>query len=330
MSHSKTVIVLTMVLSFSLQAFDAAARVGSSRSGSSMSSSRSYANRPAAEPQRAGGGTDAGMQRPDVMNKVRGQEAGAPTSTAVPSPQPVGTATAPTSAQPAKPGYGIGTVVGAAAAGAAVGYLANSAMHDNPAPQNQMAPSGSSANYGEPLSADRHVAGASSSPWGFILLLIAGTAAIIGALMFLSRRREAADRIADSSVLPHDTAQAHPDNAEHQEFERNALKFFNELQDANNRGDIAYMEANSLEPIKRMLIDDIRNRASSSRTQVMMMNANLVDMTEEADQSIASVRFRGMVSEDENASPDRIDEVWHFVRAKSSEAGWKLAGIEQV
>lgn len=322
MSHNKTAVISMMVLSLAFQSLDAVARVGGSRSGSSMSSNRSYASQPSVAPQRAGGGNDAGMQRPEVMNKARTQESTAPaTQTALQPASPTTTA-----AQPAKPGYGVGTVVGAAAAGAAVGYLANSAMHDAPL-QNQ---SGGTDSYSNPLGTSNHGNNSSSSPWGAILMLLAGAAAIMGVLMYLSRRREAAEQLTHHRAAQPEVISAPIDDTEKQAFERDALKFFNDLQDANNRGDITYIENNSIDPIRQQLVEDIRHRTTASRTQIMMMKSERIDLTDESNRSIASVRFRGMVSENENAASDNIDEVWHFVRFNEPNNRWLLAGIEQV
>lgn len=320
MRLTKATIVSAMILSLAFQSFEAGARVGSRSS--SMSSSRSM-SAPSSAPQRVGSGSNAGMQRPDVMNQARSQNAPPQPATA---PQPVA---GPAPAQPARPGFGVGSMVGAAAAGAAVGYLANSAMHNGYGQNQPIAGNNTGANA-DPLAANQSAAGG-SSPWGFILLLLAGTAAIMGVLMWLSRRREAGDRIspamARSNVAP--LSGSAPD-AEQQAFERNALKFFNELQEANNRGDIAHIEEFTVEPLRSQLMDGIRSRATSSRTQTMTMKAERIDLTEEDERSIASVRFRGMVSEDENTAPDRIDEVWHFVRGRQTDSQWQLAGIEQV
>lgn len=317
MRFTRLALVSAVILSLAMTSFEAAARVGSSRA-SSVSTNRSVST---TAPQRVGSGSNAGMQRPDVMNQTRSQDM-APTQAA---PQPM---TSPTPGQPpAKQGFGVGSMVGAAAAGAAVGYLANSAMHNG---YNQ--PQTNAAPVADPLTAQQPAH--SSSPWGFILLLLAGTAAIMGTLMFLSRRREAAER-ASAPYMPRSSvsspiADAPIIDSEQEEFERNALKFFNALQDANNRGDTAHMDQHVAEPLRSQLIDEIRSRAQPSRTQVMMMKAERIDLTEEATRSIASVRFRGMVSEDENTAPENIDEVWHFVRNRQDGNPWQLAGIEQV
>ena len=325
MRFTKTALISTLMLSLIFSSFEAGARVGSRSS--SMSSSRSM-SAPSSAPQRVGSGSNVGMQRPDVMNQARSQNV---TPQPGMAPQPVA---GPIPAQPgqqARPGFGVGSMVGAAAAGAAVGYLANSAMH-NGYGQNQPMAGTATGNNADPLAANQATAGSHGSPWGFILLLLAGTAAIMGGLSWLSRRREANDRamptaMARSPISPISGSQ--PD-AEQQAFERNALKFFNDLQEANNRGDVAHIEAFTVEPLRSQLLDDIRGRSAASRTQTMTMKAERIDLTEEAGRSIASVRFRGMVSEDENAAPDRIDEVWHFVRERQADSQWQLAGIEQV
>ncbi len=323
---SHKLVVSTLLISMLFQSFEAVARVGGARS--SLSSSHSVSNYGSSS-QRAGAGSNAGMQRPDVMNNVR-QEPTYQNGSAMPNNLP--------NSQPptGKPGYGLGTVVGAAAAGAAVGYMANSAMHNN----NQGVPAGSSATgqFEDPLSAT------STANHGFslggILMFLLGAAAIVGILIMMTRRRELAGNAAYSPNILAKTAQrpatdfvtnmapgSIAQNQQH-DFERNALTFFNELQAANNRGDIAFMQERTTEPLQSALIYDIQNRANPSRTKVVMMDASLVDMTKEQNQQIASVRFAGMVSENENSAPEQVDEVWHFVQPAAQD--WKLAGIEQV
>lgn len=322
-------IITAMMLSLTLQSFEANARVGSRSS--SISSSRSMsAPSSSSASQRVGGGSNAGMQRADVMNQARTtQPQPAPQPSMSPQATPGGVAT---QTQQPRQGFGVGSMVGAAAAGAAVGYLANSAMHDGYNNQPQ-ATAGANGSYGAPLTPDQPRE--SRSPWGFILMLLAGTAAVMGVLMMLSRRREAAERAAASGYMQRTGNVASPaaatvQDSEKQEFERNALKFFNDLQEANNRGDITHMTQNVAEPLREQLIADIQGRNSPSRTQTMMMKAERIDLTEEADRSVASVRFRGMMSEDANAAPEQIDEVWHFIRNREAGSQWQLAGIEQI
>ena len=313
------------------------ARVGGSRSMSRSAPPVHHEVAPSS-PQRAGGGSNAGMQRPETMDKVRANESApvvnpaAPVATGLPP-----SASAPLPGQP-RQGMGMGTVLGAAAAGAAVGYLANSAMHDNGVPQTA---GGATSSYGDPL-VSGNAPVEHGLPWGGILMFVLGTAAVVGLLMFLTRKQASgaaapvggsgtsADRIFAAPSSAQAATGSYVSDALKSEIEPFALKYFNALQLANNRGDIAFIEAQVVDPLRQELMEDIRHRTNPSDTQVMMMDASLVDVSNESGQQIASVRFRGMVRENAHAAPDRIDEVWHFVRSESSTEVWKLAGIEQV
>ena len=45
---------------------------------------------------------------------------------------------------------------------------------------------------------------------------------------------------------------------------------------------------------------------------------------------IASVRFTGLLREEENAAPAPFDEIWHLAKPVDGNRGWVLAGIEQL
>ncbi len=51
----------------------------------------------------------------------------------------------------------------------------------------------------------------------------------------------------------------------------------------------------------------------------------------EGDHAIASVRFSGMIREQEGAAPESFDEIWHIQKSTSQpNASWFIAGIQQV
>ena len=68
----------------------------------------------------------------------------------------------------------------------------------------------------------------------------------------------------------------------------------------------------------------------NSANCVVSVEPQLLDLTREPNRLVGSVRFRSVVSESPNEPPQRVDEVWHFVRDTAPGASWKLAGIEQV
>lgn len=109
-----------------------------------------------------------------------------------------------------------------------------------------------------------------------------------------------------------------------------ARPFFAQLQELNNRGDLAELRARTTDDLYPALAADIQGRTQPSRTTVTSVDAHLLDLTREANRTVASVRFSALVGEGPEAAPEPVDEVWHFVREATPSASWKLAGIEQV
>jgi predicted lipid-binding transport protein (Tim44 family) len=59
------------------------------------------------------------------------------------------------------------------------------------------------------------------------------------------------------------------------------------------------------------------------------IHAELLEVAQEGDLAIASVRFTGQLSEN-NGAPENVDEVWHVQKnLKDDKSVWLLAGIQQ-
>ena len=78
--------------------------------------------------------------------------------------------------------------------------------------------------------------------------------------------------------------------------------------------------------IKMNWMDD---GAAGQKTDVVSLNAEVVDVSEEAERYIVSVRFTGLLREDANTAPEAIDETWHLTKPRSGNSGWLVAGIQQ-
>jgi predicted lipid-binding transport protein (Tim44 family) len=70
--------------------------------------------------------------------------------------------------------------------------------------------------------------------------------------------------------------------------------------------------------------------ASANHTDVVTLDAELMGVETVADEYLASVRFNGMVKEDEQASAEAFNEIWVLSKPISGNGGWLLAGIQQV
>ena len=114
-------------------------------------------------------------------------------------------------------------------------------------------------------------------------------------------------------------------------FVRNAKLNFVRLQAANDAGNIddirQFTSPEMFAEIKLQL--DERGK-TAQQTDVVQLNAQLLDLATEEKRYVASVRFHGMIREEANAAPEAFDEVWHLTKAVDGGSGWVIAGIQQV
>ena len=76
---------------------------------------------------------------------------------------------------------------------------------------------------------------------------------------------------------------------------------------------------------------DLLDRGSRAQTtEVQRVDAQVLDVAEEADRQIVSVRYRGEVVEAAGEAPVTFDEVWHLVKPRGEQGAWAIAGIEQM
>ena len=65
------------------------------------------------------------------------------------------------------------------------------------------------------------------------------------------------------------------------------------------------------------------------QTDVVTLDAALLDVTTEGARHVASVRFSGAIRESEAGAPEAFDEVWHLAKPVDGSRGWVIAGIQQ-
>ena len=114
-------------------------------------------------------------------------------------------------------------------------------------------------------------------------------------------------------------------------FVRQAKVHFIRLQaahDAGNLDDIRDFTTPEMFAEIRLQMADRGNGAQ--RTDVVELNAEVVEVAEEGQRYIVSVRFTGLLREDANAAPAAFDEIWHLTKPSSGSGGWVVAGIQQV
>jgi predicted lipid-binding transport protein (Tim44 family) len=113
-------------------------------------------------------------------------------------------------------------------------------------------------------------------------------------------------------------------------FERAAKLIFIRMQAANDAADLNDLRQFSTPEMFAAFRLDLQDRHSApQRTDVLQVEAHILDVTEEAGQQIVSVRFDGLLREEPQAPATPFDEVWHLVRPKDGSREWAIAGIEQ-
>lgn len=114
-------------------------------------------------------------------------------------------------------------------------------------------------------------------------------------------------------------------------FVRQAKLNFVRLQAANDAGNMDDIRAfTTPEMFAEVQLEYQERGKAAQQTDVVELNAGLLDLSTEGNRQIASVRFFGMIRETPNAAPETFDEVWHLTRPADASSGWVIAGIQQV
>ncbi len=115
-------------------------------------------------------------------------------------------------------------------------------------------------------------------------------------------------------------------------FIRNAKASFIRLQTANDQGNIDQIRDYTTPEMLAEISAEINARGNTSqKTDVMFIDANLLEVETTDDLAIASVRFTGQLRDGPDGEPEAFDEIWHVQKdLKDPNAAWLLAGIQQV
>lgn len=114
-------------------------------------------------------------------------------------------------------------------------------------------------------------------------------------------------------------------------FVRNAKVNFIRLQAANDAGNLDDIrEFTAPEMFAEIKMGMAERGNAKQETDVAQLNAEVIDVAEEAGRYIVSVRFTGLISEQQGAAPAPFDEIWHMAKPTDNSRGWVLAGIQQV
>jgi predicted lipid-binding transport protein (Tim44 family) len=114
-------------------------------------------------------------------------------------------------------------------------------------------------------------------------------------------------------------------------FLASAKTMFMRLQgawDRNEQGDL--FELTTPEMFARIKQDLEAWGGQPSRTDVTQLDAEVLGVESNADETLVSVRFYGQMREDDAETAQPFQEVWNMVRDAHGDQAWRLAGIQRM
>ena len=114
-------------------------------------------------------------------------------------------------------------------------------------------------------------------------------------------------------------------------FERIAKMIFIRMQAANDSGDLNDLRAFTTPEMFASLRVDLQDRAGGSQTtDVVRIDAEVLDVETEGASQVVSVRFHGLIREEKDGVAAPFDEVWHLVKPLDGSREWAIAGVQQM
>ena len=112
-----------------------------------------------------------------------------------------------------------------------------------------------------------------------------------------------------------------------------AKRNFVTLQDAWDRSDIASLRSMMTDEMVGEIRSQLAEREGATpgqpaRTEVVVLEAQLLGIEDLGDDYMASVEFSGMIREEPSAGPAPFREVWNMTKPKAGNSGWLVAGVQ--
>ena len=114
------------------------------------------------------------------------------------------------------------------------------------------------------------------------------------------------------------------------EFLRGAKMAYSRLQASWDKRDMNDIVQFTTEAVQQSVREQMAADPKPSTTEILLVNAQLLGVTNEGDEQYAQVFFDVLLRETPaQETPSSAREVWHFVRPVTG-GNWKLDGIQQV
>ncbi|MEY4564479.1 MAG: hypothetical protein RLZZ618_3756 [Pseudomonadota bacterium] len=112
-------------------------------------------------------------------------------------------------------------------------------------------------------------------------------------------------------------------------FERAAKLIFLRMQTANDAADLNDLRQFTTPEMYAVAKLELQDRPPGpQQTDVVRVDAEVMDVAQDTHQQIVSVRFHGRIREDQNGEVMDFDEIWHLVRPHDGSREWAISGIQ--
>ncbi len=113
-------------------------------------------------------------------------------------------------------------------------------------------------------------------------------------------------------------------------FERIAKLIFIRMQAANDAGNLDDLRQFATPEMFATFKLELQDRQGAKQeTDVVQLNAQVLEFVQEGDQQVVSVRFHGLIREVKDQPTTTFDEIWHLVKPADDSRQWAIAGIAQ-
>lgn len=135
----------------------------------------------------------------------------------------------------------------------------------------------------------------------------------------------------DAASESHRQSAAMPAGFDEQAFLAGAKIAFTNLQKAWDDRDFAEIRGLTTDKVFADIQDQLKASTAENRTEVLRLDAELLEVREIGPELEATVLFDTVMREDNNAQAQQVREVWHFVKPKAGiQPNWYLDGIQQL
>jgi predicted lipid-binding transport protein (Tim44 family) len=113
-------------------------------------------------------------------------------------------------------------------------------------------------------------------------------------------------------------------------FAKEARRQYIQIQRSYDNADRAALSSVMTSEMNAEIGRELDERVGHQPTEIVTLDADVLDVTNEGDKYWASVRFTGLMREDGEPLPKSVDEIWNLTKPVNGPSGWLLAGISQL